>query len=135
MLLVAMAVAAVESTATAWAAGSSATPFIDQDDPEFLPLSPFPAPVLKGRQIERYVHLGITLELANSEVARRARANLPALRNAFIQDLFFQAQMRNDGRGVVLPRIKARFRVLAERVLGEDTVHEVLITEVLDFGS
>jgi flagellar basal body-associated protein FliL len=105
------------------------------DDPVFLAMEPFLAPVVRERRIDRYVHLAITLELADYQTEEQALSKLTPLRNAFIQDLHFQAQMSgDDGRGVHLRRIKARFLVLAGRVLGNDGVRDVLFTEVVDRG-
>lgn len=105
------------------------------DDPVFLAMEPLLAPVVRARQIDRYVHLAITLELADTQAEEDALKKLTPLRNAFIQDLHFQAQMSgDDGRGVHLRRIKARFLVLAERVLGNKGVRDVLFTEVVDRG-
>jgi hypothetical protein len=61
--------------------------------------------------------------------------NITPLRNAFINDFVFQAQM-NSGttESILLQRVKTRFRTLATRIVGEGVVKEVLISHVMDRG-
>ena len=103
--------------------------------PEFYELEPLLAPVMEGRRIGRYVLLVITLELSSQWVKPRAYKLRTPLRDALLQDLHFQAQMRGDGEGPInLTRIKARFLVLSRRILGADAVDDVLITQAFDRG-
>jgi flagellar basal body-associated protein FliL len=103
--------------------------------PAFMDLDPFLAPVIEGRRIIKYVSLGITLELSDESYIPHVHQNNAPLRDSFLNDLLMQAQMaRGSGRPVYLPQVKARFRVLARRVLGEDVVEDVLIRYATDRG-
>ena len=101
----------------------------------YVIMDPFLAPVIEGRRITKYVAIGVILELHSEEYNIRVRDNMTPLRNAFIDDFIFQAQM-NSGRSesVYLHRVKSRFRTLADRIVGPDIVKEVLISHALDSG-
>lgn len=106
-----------------------------EPDPVFLDFDPFLAPVLEGRRVDRYVSLGVTLELMAEDHKALVHDKMAPLRNAFIQDLNFQSSMpQKDLRGINLIRIKARFKTLATRVLGPEVVNEVLIAYAADRG-
>lgn len=105
------------------------------DDPIYMTLEALQAPVLEGRRINRYVTLGVTLELASEEAENLAKERMAPLRDALVNDLLFQAHMsRTRGFVVHLPRVKARFLILARRVLGQEAVKEVLIVHAFDPG-
>ena len=101
----------------------------------YIVMEPFLAPIIEGRRISKYVAVGIILELHSEDNKRQVRDSMTPLRNAFIDDFVFQAQM-NSGRSdsIHLHRIKSRFRTLADRIVGPDIVKEVLISHALDRG-
>ncbi|MBT6443100.1 MAG: flagellar basal body-associated FliL family protein [Alphaproteobacteria bacterium] len=104
-------------------------------DPVFYHMTPLYAPVLKGRKVNRYVTIGLILEVPNEEVKAAIHYQMTQLRNAFIDDLNFQSNMsQTDTRGVNLSRIKTRFKSLSSRVLGPDIVDEILISYATDRG-
>lgn len=101
----------------------------------YIVMEPFLAPIIEGRRISKYVAVGVILELHSEDNKRQVRDSMTPLRNAFIDDFVFQAQM-NSGRSdsIHLHRIKSRFRTLADRIVGPDIVKEVLISHALDRG-
>jgi len=101
----------------------------------YIVMEPFLAPIIEGRRISKYVAVGVILELHSEDNKRQVRDSMMPLRNAFIDDFVFQAQM-NSGRSdsIHLHRIKSRFRTLADRIVGPDIVKEVLISHALDRG-
>jgi flagellar basal body-associated protein FliL len=104
-------------------------------EPVFLTLAALQAPVVEGRRIDRYVTLGVTLELADEAAEELAKERMAPLRDVLVNDLLFQAHMsRTRGFAVHLPRVKARFLILSRRVLGEDAVKDVLIVHAFDPG-
>lgn len=103
--------------------------------PGYFEMRPLLAPVMDERRIDRYISLGITLQIYDEADTPFIFERLTALRNAFIQDLHFQAHLKEvDNRPINLRRIKARFKRLADRVLGPDIVEDVLISHALDRG-
>jgi len=101
----------------------------------YIVMEPFLAPIIEGRRISKYVAVGVILELHSEDNKRQVRDSMMPLRNAFIDDFVFQAQM-NSGRSdsIHLHRIKSRFRTLADRIVGPDIVKEVLVSHALDRG-
>ena len=101
----------------------------------YVGLDPFLAPVIEGRRISKYVAVGIILELYSKDHKPLVYKNMTPLRNAFIEDFVFQAQM-NSGttQSILLHRVKSRFRTLANRIVGDGIVKEVLIANVMDRG-
>lgn len=101
----------------------------------FVGLDPFLAPVIDGRKISKYVSVGVMLELYSKDYKSLINNTITPLRNAFINDFVFQAQM-NSGTTELnfLQRVKTRFRTLATRIVGEGVVKEVLISHVMDSG-
>lgn len=104
--------------------------------PFYYKMDPLFAPVVQKRKIRGYAELTVTLEVGTKEAERLVHARLLVLRDEFMRDLQFQADMRSDNeRAVDLVRIKKRFKVLANRLLGAGTVSEVLIQSALDRGN
>ncbi len=101
----------------------------------FVGLDPFLAPVIEGRKIAKYVAVGVVLELYSEDHKPLIHKHMTPLRNAFIEDIVFQAQM-NSGKSesIHLSRVKTRFRTLANRIVGPDIVKEILINHVIDRG-
>jgi len=101
----------------------------------YVIMEPFLAPIIEGRRISKYVAVGVILELHSEDYKTLVRDSMTPLRNAFIDDFVFQAQMysgRSDS--VHLHRVKSRFRTLADRIVGPDVVKEALISHALDRG-
>ena len=101
----------------------------------FVGLDPFLVPVIDGRKLSKYVSVGVILELYSKDYKPLNNKTMTPLRNAFINDFVFQAQM-NSGttESILLQRVKTRFRTLATRIVGEGVVKEVLISHVMDRG-
>ncbi len=101
----------------------------------YVGTEPSLAPIIEGRRISKYVTVGVILELHSEDYKALMRNNMTPLRNAFIDDFVFQAQMNGGRSQSVRPRrVKSRFRTLADRIVGPDMVREVLISYALDRG-
>ncbi|MBR45005.1 MAG: hypothetical protein CMM31_00665 [Rhodospirillaceae bacterium] len=105
------------------------------DELAYVEMKVFLAPIIDGRRISKFVAVGVVLELHSIDYDELVRDSMTALRNAFIDDSIFQAQM-SSGRSdtIHLGRIKSRFCALADRILGPEVVREVLITHAMDRG-
>ena len=101
----------------------------------YVGTEPLLAPIVEGRRISKYVSIGVILELHSEDYKAPMRNNMTPLRNAFIDDFDFQAQMNGGRSQSVRPRrVKSRFRTLADRLVGPDIVKEVLVSHALDRG-
>jgi hypothetical protein len=103
--------------------------------PFYYKMDAFLAPIIEKRRVRGYAEIVVTLELATKEAERTVHGkNLP-LRDQFLRDLQFQAGMRAEGDPPIdLRRIKARFRALAARVVGDGVVSDVLIDSAIYHG-
>jgi flagellar basal body-associated protein FliL len=101
----------------------------------YVDMEPFLAPIIEGRRITKYVAVGVILELHSVDYSTLVKDSMTPLRNAFIDDFIFQAQMTSGRSDTVhLRRVKSRFRALADRIVGPDIVKEVLIAHAVDRG-
>jgi hypothetical protein len=92
--------------------------------------------VISKRRIRGYAEIVVTLEVPTKEAEHLVHSRLLPLRDRFMRELQFQADMRReDERAIDLMRIKARFKVLANRLLGAGTVNDVLIESALHRGN
>ena len=99
----------------------------------FLPLDPLFAPVVREREFRGYVLLSLQLELADSNNLETVDIYLAPLRDAFIRDLHLQALLRRSGEpSVNIHRVKKRFLMIAERIMGPGIVTDVLISSAME---
>ncbi len=104
--------------------------------PFYFKLDAFQAPIVEKRRIKGYAEVVVTVEVADREGEKVVRDKTLILRDEFLRDLQFQAGMRSEGDPAInLKRIKARFKVLAARVVGEGVVTEVLIESAMYHGT
>jgi hypothetical protein len=103
--------------------------------PFFYKMDALLAPVIEKRRVRGYAEIVVTLELATKEAERLVHGKTLPLRDEFLRDLQFQAGMRGEGDPAInLRRIKARFKALAARVVGEGAVADVLIDSAIYHG-
>lgn len=99
----------------------------------FVPLDPLFAPVVREREFRGYVPLILQLELADSNNLETVKIYMAPLRDAFIHDLHLQALLRRSGEpNVNIHRVKKRFLMIAERIMGPGIVTDVLIASAME---
>ncbi len=117
------------------AEGGEAAVRVVSSEPGYVLMDSFLAPVVVDRRISKYVAVGVILELYSKDDEAMVRDSMTPLRNAFIDDFVFQAQMSSGhSQTVYLPRVKTRFQTLADRIVGSNIVSEVLISHTVDRG-
>lgn len=105
-----------------------ASGFFSNSEPKFVELDLLTAPFIKGGKFVQYVVLVVILEVANDDEVDEVRAVIPRLRDAFVTDLHTLATMRNPEQKMLnLKRIKSRLLASAHKVMGVNTVREVLV--------
>ena len=99
----------------------------------FVPLDPLFAPIVREREFRGYVLLSLQLEVANSNDLETVKIYMAPLRDAFIRDLHLQALLRRSGEpNVNIHRVKKRFLLIAERIIGPGIVTDVLIAGAME---
>ena len=99
---------------------------------EYLELKPLMIPVIDRTGITQQVNLVVSLEVPTGSIEEVSRYE-PRLADAYIQDLY---GVLGTGYGLVngrvldVPTIKKRMHAVAERILGEDKVNDVLLQVV-----
>jgi hypothetical protein len=122
------------------AGGFGAMKFLGGDGPgnhepetAYVPLDLLFAPVVREREIRGYVLLSLQLELADSYDLNLVHLRMAPLRDAFIRDLHTQALLRRSGEpSVNVYRVKKRFMLISERVMGAGVVIDVLIQSAME---
>jgi hypothetical protein len=109
---------------------------VPETGPFYYKVAALLAPIVEKRRVKGYAEIVVTLELVTKDAERLAFNKAAVLRDEFLRDLQFQAGMRSEGDPAInLKRIKARFKVLAARVMGEGVVIEVLIDSAIYHGT
>jgi hypothetical protein len=135
-----LAIAAAPALAAGDAHGAAEDVDAGEDDatatgPFFHKMDALLAPVIEKRRVRGYAEIVVTLELATKEAERLVHGKTLPLRDEFPRDLQFQAGMRGEGDPAIdLRRIKARFKALAARVVGEGVVADVLSDSAIYHG-
>ncbi len=107
----------------------------ESHEPElaFVPLDPLFAPVVREHQFKGYVLLTLQLELSDSRDLETVNASIAPLRDAFIHDLHLQAMLRRkDEPSINIFRVKKRFLLIVERVIGPGIVSDVLVDSAME---
>lgn len=97
----------------------------------FVPVPALAVPVLRGGALVEQFELVIQVEVAGAAGERRVEERLPLLTDALVTELYGVVAMRyvlerEDGLEIVRERLSAA----ASRVLGEETLRQVLLTSI-----
>jgi flagellar FliL protein len=97
--------------------------------PVFVNVGPLTVPVLGAERIDQFVTLMVALELTDMITAEAVRAQAPRLTDAFLTTIYGAIASGKVMSGGVLdvPQVKAKLRDAAGKVLGKDTIRDVLI--------
>jgi flagellar FliL protein len=97
--------------------------------PVFVNVGPLTVPVLGAERIDQFVTLMVALELTDMITAEAVRAQAPRLTDAFLTTIYGAIASGRVMSGGVLdvPQVKAKLRDAAAKVLGKDTIRDVLI--------
>ena len=100
--------------------------------PRFIQLDPLSVPLIKDNEVIGNIQLAVSLEAESSEDARLISRAKPRLSDAFLRDLYQHVPryLRREPQ-IDIAVIKKRLKVVADRVLGEGVVKEVLVQGVM----
>lgn len=98
----------------------------------FVELDPLMLPIVDNNGVHQVVSLVVALEVADEEIAGRVEQMKPKLTDAIIQDTYgiLNRHAAMNGGLIEIQEIKARLNKVANDVMGDDEVHDVLLQVV-----
>ena len=103
--------------------------------PAYVRMDPIFIPIIEGTSIKRQLGITLMLELTEDQARSDVEAQRKKLTDAFFRDLysFFQSTAGKSNR-VDQAYLKTRLLRVAERVVGQHQVKEVLIEQFFERG-
>lgn len=99
----------------------------------FVKMDPLTLPVVNKSGVVQIVNISITLEVADAEKAKEIEKFTPRLKDAYIQDMYgaLSSATALTTSGVVeVNTVKKRLNAVTQKVLGNDSVRDVLLQAV-----
>lgn len=99
---------------------------------QFVQLDPLMLPIVDNEGVQQIVSIVIALEVGGQEDADKVKSISPRLKDAYIQDLYGVLNKHAALKGGVLQvaTIKSRLNTATKKIMGDDTVHDVLLQVV-----
>lgn len=97
----------------------------------FIRMAPVVVPMIGDNRVEQFVTFVVSIEVLASQQPRGAQL-MPRLRDQFIRDLYDAVDRKSIMRGALVDLAAAKkvMRESAVKVLGEETVRDVLVQVV-----
>ena len=113
--------------------GWAAEEKVDADVPFFFEMERFMIPVIRGRRVEKYVIVKVTLELADAESKSLVEQYSPRLKDAFYRALHDYFGFQRPGtKGINVRVIKARLMRAGADAIGKKKIKAVLVQGVFE---
>ncbi len=99
----------------------------------FVKIDPLTLPIVNKKGVVQIVNISITLEVADPEKAKEIEKFIPRLKDAYIQDMYGSLGSATSltASGVVeVEIVKKRLNSVTQKVLGNDSVRDVLLQAV-----
>jgi hypothetical protein len=104
-------------------------------DQRYVTLAPVLLSVIRHDDVHKLVTLMITLELGQPGQRTEVELQMPRLRDAYISDLQRLLSLGiYDNRPIDLVLIKKRLLAISQRMMGKDTIRDVLILNAMERG-
>lgn len=127
-------VAALSVAFPAMAADREAVPEMVAGAPSYVRFPPIFIPIIQGDQVTRQIGVTLMLELAKGQEKEPIEAKRLQLNDAFVRDLyaFFQQRAGVKSNDIDEMYLKDRLLKVADNVIGEKAVREVLIQQFFE---
>lgn len=105
----------------------------EDDKVTFVKMDPLTLPVVNKKGVVQIVNISITLEVEDAEKAKEIEKFIPRLKDAYIQDMYgaLGSSSALTENGVVeVNTVKKRLNAITQKVLGNDSVRDVLLQAV-----
>ena len=99
----------------------------------FVKMDPLTLPVVNKNGVVQIVNISITLEVEDAEKAKEIEKFTPRLKDAYIQDMYgalSSAKALTESGVVEVGTVKKRLNAVTQKVLGNDSVRDVLLQAV-----
>ncbi len=98
----------------------------------FVKMDPLTLPVVNKDGVVQIINISVTLEVEDAEKAKEIEKFAPRLKDAYIQDLYGSLSSSTAmANGVVeVNVVKKRLNAITQKVLGNDSVRDVLLQAV-----
>ena len=116
------------------AAGREAVPEMVEGAPSYVRLPAIFIPIIQGDRVTRQIGVTLMLELAKGQEKAAIEEKRLQLNDAFVRDLyaFFQQRAAVKANDIDEMYLKDRLLKVADNVIGEKAVHEVLIEQFFE---
>ena len=100
--------------------------------PSYVEMESLAAPVMRKGRLSHYIHIVVTLEVADRDKIEGVEGRIPALRDAFLRELY-RAPVAGQGEysNFDLKAAKSRLLEVAREVVGEGLVSDVLVMQTI----
>lgn len=118
----------------AMAADREAVPEMIAGAPSYVRFPPIFIPIIQGDQVTRQIGVTLMLELAKGQEKEPIEAKRLQLNDAFVRDLyaFFQQRAAVKSNDIDELYLKDRLLKVADNVIGDKAVREVLIEQFFE---
>lgn len=98
----------------------------------FVQLNPLILPIVDDNGVSQTVSIVISVEVADEAMAAKVKNLQPRLQDAFIQDMYGVLSRKAVMKGGVIEvsKIKERLSAVSHKVMGDDTIKQVLLQVV-----
>jgi hypothetical protein len=127
-------VTALSVALPAMAADRDAVPEMITGAPSYVRFSPIFIPIIQGDQVTRQIGVTLMLELVKGQEKQPIEEKRLQLNDAFVRDLyaFFQQRAGMTSSDIDEMYLKDRLLKVADNVIGEKAVREVLIQQFFE---
>lgn len=118
----------------AMAADRDAVPEMFAGAPSYVRFPPIFIPIIEGDRVTRQIGVTLMLQLMKGQDKQGIEDKRLQLNDAFVEDLyaFFQQRSSLPGTAIDESYLKGRLLKVADNVIGESAVQEVLIEQIFE---
>jgi hypothetical protein len=126
--------AALTVASPAFAANREAVPEMIEGAPSYVRFPPIFIPIIQGEQVTRQIGVTLMLELKEGEEKQPVEEKRLRLTDAFMRDLyvFFQQRSGMKSNDIDEMYLKDRLLKVADNVIGDQMIREVLIQQFFE---
>lgn len=100
--------------------------------PNYVEIKSIILPIVDNYGVSQVISMALSLEVSSEAAAEKVRAMTPRLKDAYIQDMYgvLSKQAALKGGVIQVGYIKERLNKVSNRIMGDDSIQEVLLQVV-----